>query len=123
MGYTTDFMGSIEIVPPLNEAEIAYLNKFNETRHSEDDPSYYCQWVPTEDGTAIEWNGDEKFYGSVEWMKHLINHFLKPGAEAPLDFLQKNHVCNGKIIAQGEDPRDRWKLLVNDNVVTTVTLE
>lgn len=33
MGYNTDFSGDIEVFPPLNEAEISYLNDFSETRH------------------------------------------------------------------------------------------
>jgi hypothetical protein len=32
MGYTTDFDGHIQVSPPLNADEIAYLKKFNETR-------------------------------------------------------------------------------------------
>ena len=32
MGYTTEFSGSVKIEPPLNEEEIAFLNKFSDTR-------------------------------------------------------------------------------------------
>ena len=32
MGYTTDFSGRVEITPPLNQAEIDFLKKFNNTR-------------------------------------------------------------------------------------------
>ena len=32
MGYTTDFDGQIDVVPPLNEVEIAFLTKFADTR-------------------------------------------------------------------------------------------
>ena len=146
MGYTTDFWGEVKIDPPLNDAEREFLNKFAGTRRMaceqgpyfvdrsgfagqgnegvtdynrppDGQPGLWCQWVPTEDGTAIEWNGVEKFYGAPEWMKYLIDHFLKPDAAADLPFLQKNHVCNGVIEAQGEDPDDRWRLIVTDNVV------
>jgi hypothetical protein len=149
MGYTTEFDGRIEIVPPLNGEEIAYLNLFAGTRrmdreegpyHAEDDgdfgqsrapgirdynrppagqPNLWCNWVPTDDGTAIEWNGGEKFYDASEWMAYIIDHFLKPGAAAPLPFLQKNHTLNGTIDAQGEDRNDRWLLVVEDNRVST----
>lgn len=32
MGYSTDFFGEFTITPPLDAAQIAYLQKFNETR-------------------------------------------------------------------------------------------
>jgi hypothetical protein len=153
MGYTTDFSGAVSIEPPLNAAEIEFLTKFAETRRMartkgpyfvdgggdygqarEDDvtdynrppagqPGLWCQWVPSEDGTTIAHDGGEKFYDSPEWMTYLIDHFLKPGAIADLPFLQKNHIVNGVIKAQGEDMDDRWKLVVTDNKVTVVNLE
>lgn len=147
MGYHTDFSGQIDVVPPLNAEEIAYLKKFAETRRMnringpyfvdgtgymgqnrdpdvidsnappKGQPGLWCHWVPTDDGAAIEWDGGEKFYDSVEWMLYLIDHFLKPGALAPLPLLQKNHVLNGTIEAQGEDSDDRWDLIVENNQV------
>jgi hypothetical protein len=155
MGYTTHFYGQIAVEPPLNEQEIAYLNKFSETRRMacvqgpyyvdrggdygqlagpdvlnyndppEGQPGLWCQWVPTPDGAAIEWDGSERFYDSPEWMQYLIDHFLKPGAHAAaeLPFLQANHVLNGSIKAQGEEIDDRWKLIVKNNVVRVQPLE
>lgn len=153
MGYTTDFEGHVTVEPPLNGAEIVYLKQFSETRRMrringpyyvdgeglrgqahEDDitdynnppdkqPSLWCQWVPTDDGTGIEWNGTEKFYHSEEWMTYLIDHFLKPGAVAStsgdtqFNHFTFDHVVNGRIDAQGEDPKDRWRLVVKNNVV------
>lgn len=154
MGYHTDFSGSIKVEPPLNAEEVAYLMKFAETRRmsrrngpyfvdgggfkgqvaaddvidynrpAQGQPGMWCQWVPTLDGTAIEWDGGEKFYDSTEWMQYLIDHFLRPGAAAKsaLPFLQANHVCNGLIDAQGEETTDSWQLIVTDNKVTTKAL-
>lgn len=112
MGYTTDFDGQIKIVPALNEAEIAYLNKFAGTRRMDrekgpyfvdgtgfmgqgpdDDvrnhnappagqPGLWCKWVPTDDGAFIEWDGCEKFDDSAKWMQYIIDHFLKPDCAA-----------------------------------------
>ena len=108
MGYTTDFSGSISIDPPLTLVEYNALVNFADERHEgKDYPSYYCQWIPTEDGTALEWDGGEKFYYPVQWMEYLIEHFLKD-----------NHTLNGVIDAQGEEADDRWRLIVKDNVVT-----
>lgn len=155
MGYTTDFEGSVQIEPPLNQEEIDFLVKFNETRrmsrekgpyfvdgdgafgqdHEGDiidynsppagQPGLWCQWRPTDDGTALKWDRGEKFYHATDWMEYLIWHFLKPGAFAAsaLPFLQANHTLNGVILAQGEDINDRWKLIVGDNNVSIQTLE
>lgn len=71
-------------------------------------PGLWLQWNITEDGNEIEWDQGEKFYDSEEWMRYIINNFLKPNG----------HICNGEIIAQGEDITDRWKLMVKDNIVT-----
>lgn len=145
MGYTTDFEGEIAIVPPLNEAERAYLAKFAETRRMlrtrgpyfvDGDGPYgqardaevratRCQWVPNDDGTSLEWDQGEKFYDSPEWMGYLIEHFLQPGAHAASSddpqfaAFTFDHVLNGDIFAEGEESGDRWKLVVRDNVVTT----
>lgn len=154
MGYTTDFEGEVQISPPLNQAEIEYLNRFARTRRmdrkngpyyanpgsdgfgqdNEPDivsyndppagqPSLWCQWVPTEDGAAIEWDGGEKFYHSEKWMAYIIDHFLKPGAHASKsgdpqfkDFTF-NHKVSGTIHAYGEDRDDIWRLVVTDNAV------
>jgi hypothetical protein len=152
MGYTTEFSGHVTIDPPLNLEEINYLLRFADTRRMEREngpyyvdgggfkgqadesdvidfnkpqegqPGLWCQWVPNDEGTEIEWDGGEKFYYAAEWMKYLIDHFLKPGALAAsqLPFLQANHTVNGVIEAQGEDGSDRWDLVVEDNVVNTV---
>lgn len=150
MGYTTEFSGSINVDPPLNEAEIDYLKRFAESRRMkrkngpyyigtgssgqdqepdiedynrppDGQPGLWCQWVPNDNGTEIEWDGGEKFYNSPEWMQYIIDHFLAPGAKAKseLPFLQANHVLNGEIEAQGEESDDRWLLVVKDNKVTT----
>lgn len=81
-------------------------------------PGLWCQWVPTDDGTALVWNGAEKFYEAAAWMQYLVDHFIgsSPVAKAELSFLQ-GHVCNGTISAQGEEPGDAWLLEVRDNQV------
>lgn len=83
-------------------------------------PGLWCGWEASSDGRFIRWDGGEKFYASVEWMQYLIDHFLKPGAiaKSKLPFLQANHTLNGVIYAQGEDSDDKWRLVVEANVVT-----
>ena len=81
-------------------------------------PGIWCQWIVTDDGAAIVWDGGEKFYESAEWMAYIIKNFLgkDPIAAKELPFL-KGHTLNGRIGAQGEDASDMWELLVNDNEV------
>lgn len=96
-------------------------------RPPEGQPGLWCQWVPTDDGEFIEWDGGEKFYESVAWMEYIIDHFLKPGAEAfkssdpQFNKFTFDHICNGEIEAQGEDPDDIWKLVVENNSVREVS--
>lgn len=170
MGYTTEFSGKVTITPPLNETEIKYLKEFANSRrmdrengpyyvwgtesfgqgHDADvkdynsppkgQPGLWCQWVPTDDGQYLEWDGNEKFYSSSQWMIYIIQHFLTPDAVAyrlihsdnPLDHVTLpeifhsftfDHNVNGTIEAQGEDEDDHWELVVKDNVVTVVALE
>lgn len=107
MGYITKFKGQINVEPPLNAAEVAYLRKFSDSRRMDREqgpyfvghdseggikdrnrppagqPGLWCLWEPTEDGTAIKDGGhDVSFYDPEEWMQYLIDHFLKPGALA-----------------------------------------
>ncbi|MFI8460792.1 hypothetical protein [Kitasatospora sp. NPDC085464] len=152
MGYTTEFTGRIAVEPPLNEQEIGYLRRFAGTRRMDRDngpyfvdgtgyagqghdadirefntppagqPGLWCSWEPTDDGAAIEWNRQEKFYASAEWMRYLVDHFLKPGAHAQgepgFEEFTFDHVLNGVIDAQGEESWDTWQLMVRDNEVT-----
>lgn len=153
MGYTTDFYGQINIEPPLNAQEREFLLNFSGTRRMdrekgpyyvegsgfmgqdvEDDvrdhnsppagqPGLWCQWIPTDDGKAIEWDGGEKFYDADEWMIYIIEHFIgsNPKAKKELPFLQ-GHVCNGIIDAQGEEYEDSWRIVVEDNKVRVARL-
>lgn len=91
-------------------------------------PSLWCDFTPTPDGKAIVWNESEKTQESDCWIRYIIDHFLKPDAHSKncderdpqFKEFQYNHVCNGELLAQGEDPHDRWKVLVKDNVVTRI---
>lgn len=72
-------------------------------------PGLWCQWTPTEDGTAIEWDQGEKFYDYVEWLEYLIEHFLKPWG----------YVLNGAVDWQGEERGDIGRILIVNNAVST----
>ena len=127
MGYTTEFWGQIEIEPALNKKEIAYLQKFSDTRRMarekgeyyvdggghagqdhEDDiteynspppeqPSLWCGWTVTDDGNHIEWNGAEKFHNAAQWMWYIINNFIKPEPFARIKFPDQFAFLKGHI--------------------------
>lgn len=70
-------------------------------------PGLWCQWVPNEDGTAIEWDGGEKFYEYVAWIEYLIKNFLAPWG----------YVLNGKVEWSGEDCGDIGMIAIDNNEV------
>jgi len=112
MGFTTDFVGHIDIEPHLNAGEIAYLEAFRQMRHFDrggspydvpgnplapdrdgvplgrynatgpGKPELYCHWAVCGSGCCLSFSGDEKFYAPQAWLRYLVNHLLKPGATA-----------------------------------------
>lgn len=70
-------------------------------------PSLWLQWVPTEDGWGLEWDGGEKFYNYVEWLQYLIDKVLGP----------KGYILNGEIEWGGEDREDMGKIYVKNNII------
>jgi len=72
-------------------------------------PSLWCQWVPTEDGEAIEWDGNEKFYEYIAWIEYIIEHFLTPWGRT----------LSGEVSWQGESSDDRGVIFIKDNEVVS----
>lgn len=81
----------------------------NNNRSPAGQPGLWCQWVPSDDGSALEWDGGEKFYDYVLWMKYIIEHFIKPWGI----------IANGEIEWRGEEWDDTGTIVVKDNLVTT----
>ena len=71
-------------------------------------PSLWCQWTIEEDRKTICWDGGEKFYYYVEWIKYLINSILAP----------KDYKVNGSVQWRGEEFGDDGIIVVVDNKVT-----
>lgn len=70
-------------------------------------PGLWCKWVPNEDGTAIKWNGAEKFYDYIEWIEYLIRTFLAP----------KGYILNGNVYWYGERIDDFGVIEIINNVI------
>ena len=75
-------------------------------------PSLWCQWILT-DKEELQWDGSEKFYNYVEWLKYLINNF----------FEEWGIKLNGEVTWIGEDSNDRGKIVVEDNKVRIFEVE
>jgi hypothetical protein len=71
-------------------------------------PGLWCQWIPNNDGSAIEWNGAEKFYDYIDWLKYVIDNFLQPWG----------YVLNGTVEWQGEEPDDRGRIIVKNSMIS-----
>jgi len=153
MGYTTDFVGHVAIEPPLNSSEQRFLTRFAKSRrmhrHSgpytvgeaperagelavdvidsnqppPGQPGLWCQWEPSCDGGCLVWDDGEKFYAPTEWMRYLVDHFLRPGALASTAGLPGfagftfDHHSNGEIAARRRDTGRLWLIVVDDNDV------
>ena len=73
-------------------------------------PGLWCQWIPTEEGDGLEWNGGEKFYHYIEWLEYIIKSFM----------VRWGIVVNGYVKWIGEDKfNDQGTIHVVNNVVTT----
>jgi len=71
-------------------------------------PGLWCQWSIQEDKQTIEWDGGEKFYKYVEWIKYLIEKVLDP----------RGYKLNGTVTWQGEDDEDAGQIEIVNNVVS-----
>jgi hypothetical protein len=177
MGYTTDFMGCLELTPKLNEKQRDYINLISSTRRMKRDvnklmelykgehgnpfaknkkdpkevyghegeffakddgnfgqgddgsvidhncppgqkgfaqgevekgqPGLWCQWEISEDGTELFWDGGEKFYNYIAWLKYIIKNF----------FIPWGIFANGEIEWQGEERDDIGKIKVKNNEI------
>jgi len=111
MGYTTWFNGEFNLDKPLTVEHKEVLDNLQKDRHDPEElPGYWCQWVPTNDGTAIVWDDGEKFYNYVEWLEHIIENHLKPWG----------YVLNGAVSWSGEDDDDSGTIYVKDNAIRVV---
>lgn len=108
MGYTTEFSGEFRLSRKLTQEENDTLVAFSDDRHGgpanpyKGFPGFWCDWVPNGDGTALEWNGSEKFYDYVDWLRYLIDNFFRP----------RGITLDGTVHYDGEDDGDSGTITV-----------
>ncbi len=152
MGYTTDFVGNLTITPALNEHEIEYLDAFRQSRRCRRDggpydvpgnpraetsaefvgdrynelatgqPNLWCDWQVCWEGDCLAWDGTEKSYSMIPWLRYLIAHFLKPGAKAQghpgFEEFTFDHVVEGMVVGCRRDTKELRAVSVRNNRVT-----
>jgi hypothetical protein len=87
------------------ESGVVDQNYPNYSPHTQ--PGLYCQWIPNDEGTTIEWDQGEKFYYYHKWIEYIVSHFIIPWG----------YKLNGKVSFYGEDNFDRGIIeIVNNNI-------
>lgn len=71
-------------------------------------PGLWCQWIPSECGKYIEWDGGEKFYDYIQWLQYIVDNFLKPNG----------YKLNGEVKWFGEDREDTGIIIVKNNKIS-----
>lgn len=107
MGYTTNFTGQFNIDKRLDYEHCMFLDSLRGDRGGVGTPYSYCQWVVCGKEDAIGWDGGEKFYDYIPWIKWIVNQYLEP----------LGYKVNGEVTWFGEDKSDQGKIVITDNVV------
>lgn len=120
MGYSTSFSGGFKLNRELTHKEWMELRRLADYDSRDDGfyaeftdtpdtiPDAYLQWEPNDDGTEIVWNGGEKFYEYIHWLRWLVKHYLKP----------HGLVINGDVRWQGDEVEDSSVIVADNNKVT-----
>lgn len=75
-------------------------------------PGLWCGWRPNEEGTAIEWDGGEKFYYYIQWIEYIIGNFIS----------RWGYTLNGTVKWTGEDIHDIGIITVENNKISVKAL-
>lgn len=152
MGLHTSYLGHLRVTPALNADEVEFLRNVNQTRHCGDDeaplrtaqhpadnaptsdlaaynrtapgsPGLWCPWTCCTTGCCLHWDGVEKPYAPLEWLRYVIDTFLRPGAALRRDpqarglGLTFDHVLDGMVVGERRETAELFALVVRRNVV------
>jgi hypothetical protein len=70
-------------------------------------PGLWCQWRPSNDGTRLEWDQNEKFDNYVEWLEYLMGTLLLPWG----------YTLNGSVDWRGEEFHDTGTIHLKVNKI------
>jgi hypothetical protein len=105
--------GEIKIIFTPDEYAESRKKSQEKRDNGECQPGLWCNWevVECNDNHILQWDGGEKFYEYINWLKYLINNFFNPW----------DVKLNGEIIWTGEDIVDFGKIIVTNNMVEVYT--
>ena len=69
----TDFVGRVDVTPPLGDEEAARLGRLARSRTSGN------AWTPCPDGCCLVWAGRLARESPAAWLRHLLTDVLDPG--------------------------------------------
>lgn len=105
MGYTTKFVGEFRLDHPLDDETYEELAAMDGPFYEGDGfPSHWNQWIVGDDWQSVKWNGGEKFYGYIDWIRLLNRKFLAP----------RGYCLGGTVHFQGEEPGDSGRIVATD---------
>lgn len=139
MGYQTDFVGYLQIEPPLGPREQSFINRISGSPFlqesdgplrvaDEDDevlrrlmrpaPRGWSNWTACAQGCCLSYDGGDKANHMVPWLEFLMTTFLLPGAAAEgIAGVSCNHVLNGMVVGSRRDNRELYSITVRHNEV------
>lgn len=128
MGYQTDYIGYLEIEPPLDEREQVIINRISGSPYLleeggplrvadasdeairqvvADAPRGWSNWTVSPDGCCLSYDGGDKANYMVPWLKFLMRALLVPAGR----------VVNGMVVGSRRDTRELYSITVRDNEV------
>lgn len=125
MGYSTDFSGVLKIKNDLTASQLRELNRIlnsdTEDLMKEFPEAFrgnnikakdaYIQLELNQEFNGIQWDGSEKCY----YMTEVVNVVIECMKKTVPDF-----ELEGSLLAQGEEPEDRWNLVIDEGVAKKI---
>lgn len=91
-------------------------------------PRLWCQWQVCWDGCCLAWDGREKLYAPIPWLRYLDEHFLRPGAVAsttggrPFDDSTFDHRLDAMVVGCRRDNKELFAITAASGVIGERTL-
>ncbi|NYI77913.1 hypothetical protein [Nocardioides panzhihuensis] len=142
MGYQTDFIGYLQVLPALNESERALVDRISGSifldrsvtglRSVGDQdaaraellgmaPNGWSNWTSCPTGCCLSYDGGDKANHMIPWLKYVMATFLVSGAKAEgragFEAFTCDHVLNGMVVGSRRDNRELYAITVRDNQV------
>jgi hypothetical protein len=141
MGYQTDFVGYLQVEPPLNDTEIRLINGISGSADvvgaarnglhpvTADEallavaragaPPGWSNWSACGRGCCLSYDGGDKANHMAPWLKFLMTALLLPGSQGQSmvgrEGAVEGHVLNGMVVGARRDTRELYAICLQDN--------